>query len=105
MFSLKEVVAQPDQGFEEVEALTLEMLFSNLSIEHVDLMKLDVEGEEMEIIGGKAFDLVASKIDIIVGENHSWNATNPEQLKTALIDRGFNFEWIPSDAQLFVAKK
>ncbi len=106
MFSLKDAVKDPALQGEEVEAVTIETLLSRYQIEHVDFMKLDVEGAEMEIIGGEAFDRVAQKIDVIMGENHQWNTTNPEQLRTAFIDRGFKFEWVnKTEAALFVAKR
>ena len=106
MFSLKDAVKDPALPGEEVDAVTIEELLKRQQIEHVDFMKLDVEGAEMEIIGGEAFDRVASKIDVVMGENHQWNATNPEQLKAAFIDRGFKFEWLRStEAALFVAKR
>ncbi len=106
MFSLKDAVKDPALQGESVEAVTIEELLKRYEIEHVDFMKLDVEGAEMDIIGGSAFDKVANKFSVIMGENHTWNATNPEQLKNAFIDRGFEFEWVrKTEAALFVAKR
>jgi FkbM family methyltransferase len=90
---------------EEVETITLDSLFEENKIEHVDLMKLDVEGSEIEIISSEGFRKVADKIDKIVMENHSWNGRNPEQVKGVLDMRGFNVETLPTDASILVATK
>lgn len=105
MFSLNGAVnSQPDKA-EEVETITFDKLFEEQDITHVDMLKLDTEGAEHEIIGSKGFDLVADKIDVVIGEHHAWSGKNPDQFRTAFIDRGFNFQWIPNEAQLFIAKR
>jgi len=105
MFSVKDTRMGEPTGHEQVEAVTIDALFEDLKLDHVDFMKLDIEGSEMDVICGAGFDKVSDKIDVVMGENHSWNGTNPHQLEAAFQDRGFKFSWIPSDAQLFVAKR
>jgi FkbM family methyltransferase len=90
---------------QEVECITLETLFKNENIEHVDLMKIDIEGSEYEVLGSSSFKAVAPKIDIVIGESHKWAGRNENQLRESLKNNGFNFQWLPGDAQLFVATK
>lgn len=104
-YSLHMAIATPDMEKETVEAITMDKLFEDNKIEHVDLMKLDIEGTEVEVISSEGFVKVSSKIDLIIGETHSWNGRNPNQIKDALGNAGFSFETIPSDATIFVAKR
>ena len=90
---------------EEVDAITLPELFKEQNIEHVDLLKLDVEGSEMEILSSETFKQVAPKIDLIIGERHRWNGRHPNQLNEALKNAGFNVEQLENDADIFVARR
>lgn len=105
MFSLSQAVENKPEDKEVVKTISLPSLFKEYNIDHVDFMKLDVEGAEQEIIGSSSFDEVASKIDLIIGEHHTWTGRNPQQLRTAFIDRGFTFKWLQADAQIFVASR
>ena len=69
------------------------------------ILKLDIEGSEVELLSSEGFSIVAPKINIIIGEIHSWNGRNPNQIKDALKTNGFNLETVPNDANIFVAKK
>lgn len=97
--------ANPSQDTEKVQTIRLDTFFEQEGIEHVDLVKLDVEGMEYDIICGDGFANVADKIDLVTGEIHSWANRHPNQLKEAFKNNGFSFEIIPGEAQLFVAKK
>lgn len=90
---------------EEVDTITLEDLFKEFNIEHVNLMKLDVEGSEHEILSHPTFKNVANKIDVIVTERHGWSGRHPHQLDEALKNAGFNVEAVPNSADIVVAKK
>lgn len=90
---------------EVVDCITLDKLFEDEKIDHVNLMKLDIEGTECEVLSSLGFSKVASKIDIIIGEQHQWSGRHPHQLKEALKNNNFTLEEIPGDAQLFVAKR
>lgn len=105
MFSLRDTVNK-QEDYEEVETITFDRLFEENNIDHVDFVKLDVEGSECEILGSEGFDKVSDKINVIVGEYHNWSGFNPEQLKTTLMDRGFRFYWLGrTEASLFVAER
>lgn len=92
-------------GFEDVPLKRLDTFMKEQDLNHVNLLKLDVEGVEYEILGSEGFTNVADKIDAIVGEVHSYAMRNPNQIKDALTSKGFEFTWIPHDANLFAAKR
>lgn len=106
MFSLHQAVNDNSTPPEEVEAITFPQLFADYSIEHVDLMKIDVEGTEVELICSTPFKEVAPKIDALFMEVHAWNERNPQQLLDGLKDAGFtNIKPVPNDANLIIATK
>lgn len=106
MFSLRpEVNGKPDEK-ESVQVITLDNLFEKEGLTHVDVLKIDCEGSEAEIFGGEGFDKVKDKIDLVIGEFHTWSGINPEQFKTYFLDRGFSFNWTgQTQAATFVARK
>ena len=107
MFSLHQNVQDNSSPPEQVQAITLETLLKDEGIEHVDLLKCDCEGSEVEIFSSISFKNVAYKIDVIVGENHSWNGRHPNQIREAMKNNGFTYEILPKiqpqDADIFVA--
>jgi FkbM family methyltransferase len=105
MYSLNPAVQSPELDTEIVDTMTIDKLFSEYNIDHVDFMKLDVEGAELDIIGSESFEKVADKIDTIYGEYHTWSGRNPAQLQTILTDLGFDYQIIPTDAVVFAATR
>ena len=104
MFSLNAVVSDsPDT--EKVEAVTMDRLFEENGITHVDLLKLDTEGAEVEIFSSEGFSKVAKMIDVIVTETHSWNGRHPNQIIDALTNNEFEVKKIENDASILVAIK
>lgn len=100
----------PSQGFsdgstEVVKTTRLDTFLKENNIEHVDFMKLDVEGTEDEILCGEGFQLAAPKIDMIIAEFHVWTKRNLNQVKDAMRQAGYTIEQIPNDASLWVAKR
>jgi FkbM family methyltransferase len=53
----------------EVPVTTLAQFMKDNCIEHVDVIKIDVENNEVEIFGSHDFKDVAYKIDCIIGEH------------------------------------
>lgn len=104
MFSLEKAV---DDGSvcEEVKAMTLMDLLLLTRIDHVDFMKLDIEGSEFEVIASPGFQQVADKIEAMVVEVHAWAGRNPSQITTTLRDYGFDVWSIPAKATLFGARR
>ena len=54
----------------EVKALTLNTFFKENNIEHVDILKIDVEGAESEIFNTDDSGEAMSKVDFMIGELH-----------------------------------
>lgn len=104
MYSLSPLV-NDNQEVEEVQTMTIETAFDELKLDHVDFMKLDIEGAESEVVCGKPFENVSKKIDSMVVEWHTWGGRNPSQIVTALSDYGFKVTPISADATLFSAVK
>ena len=105
MRSLHMAVWENGQATDSVDAITLETLFKEQKIEHVDLMKLDVEGSETEILCSASFKKVAPKIDTIIGETHKWSGRHPQQLIGSLKDNGYTVAFMPHDDEIFVARR
>lgn len=105
MNSLHAAVADKNMQPEMVWAITLDKFFEEQNIEHCDLFKIDIEGSEFEVLCSESFAKVASKIDTVIGETHSWGGRNPQQLIDAFKENGFEYNTIQGDATLFVASK
>ena len=109
MKSLHMATWQDGKPEEKVETITCDKLFEDYKIEHVNLMKIDIEGSEIEVLSSLGFKNVADKIDIIVGESHQWAGRHPNQLKEALKFNGFTLTMLPKtnlqDADVWVATK
>ena len=93
------------RGSEEVECWTLPTLFEKKGLEHVDVMKLDVEGAEFGIIGGDYFERVAPKIDFIVGEVHSWANRNYQNFYWSLKKRGYHVDYSNKAVGVYLARR
>ncbi len=92
---------------EAVETITIDKLFKDNKIEHCDFMKMDIEGMEIDVLGGAGFSSVANKIDMLVVERHSWAGRHPHQLDEALKNNGFKVAplQIEGGADVLVATK
>lgn len=105
MASLSPAVDDKSQEEIEVKTITIEDFMTQNKIEHVDFAKVDVEGEEFNVICGKHFEHVTQKVDSLLIELHNWANRNFDQIPTALRDYGYQVQQIPSDAVLFYAER
>lgn len=104
MFSLSDLVNQKKDDFEEVETITVDEFFKRNKLDHIDLLKLDVEGFESKVINSDSFKEYASKIKVIVGEWHQWDSQNQGMFAQSLRDYGYTFNWLPNmKASVFTA--
>ena len=92
-------------GKEPTKLKRIDTFFKEENIEHVDFMKLDVEGVEYEILGSDSFKTVSPKIDKILVEVHAYSGRNPNQIVESLKNNGFKVAQIPNDAVLLVATR
>lgn len=105
MCSLHSAVNDNSSPAEIVDCVRLDDLIKEYKIEQVDLMKLDVEGSEVEIVSSDSFKNVADKIKLMIIERHAWSGRNPNQLTDALKMRGFFVEPITAEADIVVARR
>jgi len=89
------IMTLPGQPEMEVEGVTLAKFFKDNKIDHVDLLKMDIEGMEYRVFESEGFLSVADKIDWIVVEGHplfytSTGAEKPWILPYLLADAGFD---------------
>jgi len=92
MFSLSEA-ATNKQDFEEVETVTMDEFMKRNKLDHIDFLKLDVEGTECELLASDEFKKWSPKIDVICGEWHQWAACNQIQFANMFKDLGYQFRW------------
>lgn len=70
------IIEDADGGFQlsnkpgEIEVYTLKSFMNNHGIEHVDLMKIDIENGEIAVFRANDIDDALERISIITGEGH-----------------------------------
>ncbi len=100
------LMAKMGRDSEEVEIITLDKLFKDYKIEHIGMMKIDIEGEEMKLLASDGFDRIKNKVDAIAGEFHAWTDITPSQFRACLTDKGFKFQWLDTtQATTFIAER
>jgi FkbM family methyltransferase len=105
MNSLHTSVSDNTSPPERVKAVTLEKFFNDNKIEKCDLLKLDIEGTEIEVISSPGFTNIADRIDMVICEYHTWSQRPVSQLVEAFDIAGFKLEQIPNEASLYCARK
>lgn len=83
-----------DKDFEEVETVTFDEFMVRNKLDHLDLLKLDPEGEEAKILTSDGFKEYAPKIQVIVGEWHAWSNMERPQFTNVLRDLGYEVRWM-----------
>ena len=91
-YSLTALGDQKD--FEEVQMLSFDEFMVRNKLDHIDLLKMDSEGEEGKIFTSDGFKEYAPKIKVIVGEWHDWCNMEKNQFANTLKDLGYEFNWI-----------
>jgi FkbM family methyltransferase len=86
------------ESYQEVPSVTLNQIFFDHKIEQCDLLKIDIEGQEYEVLHSTDDD-VLSKTMRIHGEYHNVEPDNPitriQDLARFLNSKGFKVEVIP----------
>lgn len=91
-------------GREKVKCIPIDKFFKEAGIEHVDVLKIDVESSEFAIFPDKSFGRVADKIDFIVGETHYNQLTGAIPEFTPLILKEWGFKTRFTDSVNLVYK-
>lgn len=83
-------------GTESIDVYTLNDFLTKYRIEKVDILKLDVEGEEIKIINSDDFPF--DKIKTILGEYHYENSNDNTKLRfeNRLKEHNFDIIWHPN---------
>lgn len=78
-------------GKEIVPCMPIDAFFKEQNIQHVDVLKVDIESSEYVLFPDNSFKNVADKIDLIVGEAHHEHisGTIPDILPVILKKYGF----------------
>jgi FkbM family methyltransferase len=102
MYSMENVMGAKD--YEEVETVDPATFMKREKIDHIDLLKLDVEGSEGEVIASEGFKKIAPNIDVICGEWHNWASMSKDVFMNTFRDLGFSFRWhMDTQASVFEA--
>ncbi len=80
---------------QEFQMMTIDKFFEENKIEHVDVLKIDVEGSEYPIFMSEGFSKVADKIDYIIGEGHFKSNLMPSYIPEILKEYGFKVKFFP----------
>ena len=101
-------IVSPEQlaEYNGVETITLDYILRQTNIDHIDFLKLDVEGMESQIVTSPGFAQISPKINTIVGEYHDWGFASKDFFRGTLQSLGFHFSWIPNmEADMFTCVK
>jgi FkbM family methyltransferase len=90
---------------ENVQMVTLNDFLLNKNLTKVDVLKIDIEGEEAKVFSSSEFDKAVPKLKMIFYEWHEWSGVSKEQVKFMLQDRGFKVHQIPTRADVFIAER
>jgi len=102
MFSMENVMNATD--YEEVDMLDTEEFFKREGLDHIDLLKMDVEGSEGKVIASEGFKKMCPKIKVICGEWHNWANISKELFANTFKDLGYEFKWdMKTEAACFTA--
>ena len=80
---------------ELIDTVTIEEFIKENKIEHIDVMKIDVEGAEYIILTDNSFKNIANRIDFIIGESHYFDRIMPEHILLVLEKVGFKAKLLP----------
>ncbi|MBA7613119.1 hypothetical protein ES703_20362 [subsurface metagenome] len=80
------------QNYIEVEADTLDNIVSQLGLNHVDFVKIDAEGVELEVLRGAERILTAPEVKLSIASYHDLRNSQPElsSIVSYLASRGFH---------------
>ena len=105
MFSLNPAI-NDNKETEEVETIRLDTFCKQEKIEHIDSMKLDIEGTESKIFTSESFKNIVPMLDCMVYEWHQWDGSNPSVINHGLFEYGFKrIAQLPSKATVFACSK
>jgi FkbM family methyltransferase len=90
---------------ETVKLMNLSTIMDLTDTKHIDFLKLDIEGSEFPLLASDDFLKASKKIDVIMGELHSWTGRNPNQAIVAMEECGYKVKILAQSPILFIAEK
>jgi FkbM family methyltransferase len=90
---------------ETVKQMNLSTIMDLTETKHIDFMKMDIEGSEFSVLASDDFLKVSKKIDVIMGEIHSWTGRNPNQVLVSLEECGYQVKILSQSPILFIAER
>ena len=88
-----------------VDVKSLEDFFNENKIDHVDVLKIDVEEAEYIIFPSEGFSKVADRIDFIIGEAHfQKDGGFPDVIPLMLKDYGFKTTFLDNTGENYTRK-
>ena len=91
---------------EEVETIRLDTFVKQEKIEHIDLIKCDIEVTEEKLFASESFKNIVPITDKLVYEWHEWGVSNPNIINHGLIDLGFkHIKKLSSQAHVYMCSK
>lgn len=98
-----EVVENSGDKTESIPGLTIAFLMKDFNLDHIDLLKLDIEGSEKEVFSSN-YDSWLTRTRNIIIELHDWRKTGSSKaLFTAL--SGYNFNTSVINGMLFLTNQ
>jgi FkbM family methyltransferase len=90
----------------EVEADTLDDIVSQLGVDHVDFLKIDAEGTELEVLRGAEWILNGRDVKLAIAAYHDLPNSQPELsgIVSYLISRGFRTQ-VYKNQYVYAAKQ
>src|SRR6266568_1304824 len=82
-------IVSPGKG-ETATGLPLDEVLENLRVDHVDLLKLDVQGHEEKVLLGMVESLTLKRIGLLVVEAHPIWGIWPKNLVSIMTDYGYH---------------
>lgn len=82
------------QNYIEVEADTLDNIISQLGLDHVDFVKIDAEGVELEVLKGAERILTSPEVKLSIASYHDLPNSQPElsSIVFYLVSQGFRIQ-------------
>lgn len=93
---------QPGKMHERVRGLTMPCLLQEVGIDQVDILKVDIEGSEKELFGGR-LDWI-NRVDAIIIETHDWLKPGCSQ-SVADATSDFDHRWQLGENQFIVRRR
>ena len=84
---------------ELIDTTTIEDFINENKIDHIDVMKIDIEGMEYVVLADNSFRNIADRIDFIIGESHYVQQALPEHLLLILRKAKFKAKLLSSKNQ------